>query len=87
MRQQDPEASRWHSGKEPACQCRRFKRCGFNPWSGKIPWRRAWRPTLVFLSGKSHGQRSLAGDSPWGRKGPDTTQRLNTHNRAYNKES
>ena len=37
------------SGKEPACQCRRHKRCGFNPWVGKIPWRRAWRPTPVIL--------------------------------------
>ena len=45
------------------------------------------QPTPVFLSGKSHGQRSLVGDSPWGRKGPDTTQRLNTHIRACNKES
>ena len=41
------------------CQHRRFKRRGFNPWVWKIPWRRAWQPTLVFLSGKFHGQ-SLA---------------------------
>ena len=41
------------SGKEPACQCRRHKRCGFDPWVGKIPWRRAWQPTPVFLSGES----------------------------------
>ena len=40
------------------------KRCGFNPSVGKIPWRRAWQPTLVFLPGESHGQRSLAGYSP-----------------------
>ena len=52
------------SGKEPACQCRRHKRCGFNPWVGKIPWKRAWQPTPVFLPGESHGQRSLAGYSP-----------------------
>ena len=52
---------RWLSGKEPACQCRRHKRCGFNPWVGKIPWRRARHPTPVFLPGKSHGQRSLVG--------------------------
>jgi len=38
------------SGKEPACQCRRPKIPGFNPWVGKIPWRRAWQPTPVFLS-------------------------------------
>ena len=52
------------SGKEPACQCRRHKRHEFNPWVGKIPWRRAWQPTPVFLPGESHGQRSLAGYSP-----------------------
>jgi len=39
--------------KEPACQCRRPKRCRFNPWVGKIPWRRAWQPTPVFLPGES----------------------------------
>ena len=39
-----------------------------NSWIGKIPWRRKWQPTPVFLPGKSHGQRSLAGYSPWGRK-------------------
>ena len=39
------------SGKEPACQCRRCERCGFDPWVGKIPWRRAWKPTPVFLPG------------------------------------
>ena len=47
---------RWFSGKESTCQCRR---CGFDPWVGKIPWRRKWQPTPVFLPGKSHGQRSL----------------------------
>ena len=45
----------------------------FNPWVGKIPWRRKWQPTLVFLPGKSHGRRSLAGYSPWGCKELDTT--------------
>ena len=49
------------SDKEPACQCRRLKRCRLNPWVGKVPWRREWQPTPVFLPGKSHGQRSLAG--------------------------
>ena len=39
------------SGKEPACQCRRHKRCGFDPWVRKISWRRAWQPTPVFLPG------------------------------------
>ena len=40
-------------GKEPAWQCRQTKRHGFDPWVGKIPWRRAWQPTLVFLPGES----------------------------------
>ena len=42
-------------GKEPACQCRRHKRCGFYPWVRKIPWKRAWQPTSVFLPGECHG--------------------------------
>jgi len=52
------------SGKEPTCQCRRHKNCGFDPWVGKISWRRAQQPTSVFLLGESHGQRSLEGYSP-----------------------
>ena len=55
----------WLSGNESACQCRRRR---FHPWVGKIPWRRKWQPTLVFLPGKSHGQRNLADNSPWGHK-------------------
>ena len=47
--------------KKSACQCRRCKRCGFDPWVGKIPWRRKWQPTQVFLPRKFHGQRSLVG--------------------------
>ena len=50
-------------GKEPACQCRRHKKCRFDPWVLKIPWRRSWQPTAVFLSREPHGQRSLAGYS------------------------
>ena len=46
------------SGKEPARQCRRCKRRGFNPWVRKIPWKRAWQPTPVFLPGEFHGQRA-----------------------------
>ena len=46
-------------------QCRRYR---FNSWVGKIPWRRKWQPTSVFLPGKSHSQRSLVGYSPWGLK-------------------
>ena len=52
---------RWHTWKEPACQCSRGNRHGFDPWVGKIPWSRKWQPTPVFLSGEFHGQRSLAG--------------------------
>ena len=44
---------------EPRCQCRRYKSCGFDPWIRKIPWRRAWQPTPVFLLGESHGRKSL----------------------------
>ena len=59
---------RWLSGKESACQCRRCRRWGFDPWTGKIPWRRKWQPSPVFCPEKSHGQTSLDGYSPWGRK-------------------
>ena len=62
------------SGKELACQCRKCKRGGLHPWVGKIPWRTAWQPTAVFLSGESLGQRSLAGYSPGGCKESDTTE-------------
>ena len=56
--------ARQRSGKESACQRRKHRRLGFNPQVGKIPWRRKWQPTPVFLPGKSHGQRSLVGYSP-----------------------
>jgi len=45
------------------------KRHGLDPWVMKSPWRRKWQPTPIFLPGKSHGQRNLAGCSPWGFKG------------------
>ena len=48
----------------------------FHPWVGKIPWRREWLPTPVFLPGEFHGQRSLRGYSPWGHKELDTTEQL-----------
>ena len=73
---------RWLGGKESAYLCRRCRRHGFNPWVGKIPWRRAWQPTPVFLSGRSHGPRSLAGCSPWGRKELDTTEGLSLWTRS-----
>ena len=68
------------SGKQPICQCRRYKR--FDPWVRKIPcipWRRGWQPTPVFLLGESHGQESLAGYCPSGHKESDMTKLLNTH--------
>ena len=48
----------------------------FDPWVEKIPWRRKWQPTPVFLPGKSHGQRSLVGYTPWGSKELDMTEWL-----------
>ena len=59
--------------KEPTCQ---YQRPGFDPWVGKIPCRRAWQPTPVFLPGESHGQRSLADHSPWGHKELDMIEKL-----------
>ena len=57
------------------------RRRKFNPWVGKIPWRRKWQPTPVFLPGKSHGQRSLVGSSPWGRRESNMTKQLNSSNK------
>ena len=62
--------------KKSACPCRRHKRLEFHLWVGKIPWGRKWQSTPVFLPGKSRGQRSLIGYSPWGRKELDMTERL-----------
>ena len=56
--------------------CLQCGRPSFNPWVGKIPWRREWLPTLVFLPGEFLGQRSLAGYSSWGHKESDTTEPL-----------
>ena len=64
------------SGKESTCQGRRPR---FNPWVRKTPWRRKWQLTPVSLPGKSHRQRSLVGNSPWGHKESDTTEWLSTH--------
>ena len=70
------------SGKEPICQCRRHKRCGFYPWVGKIPWRRTWKPIPVFSPGKSHGQRSLEGYGPQGHRVRQDRSDL-THTRTH----
>ena len=56
--------------------CLQFGRPGLNPWVGKIPWRRKWQPTPVFLPGESHRQRNLMGCSPWDCKESDVTERL-----------
>ena len=60
-------------GKESACNAGDL---GLNPWVGKIPWKRKWQPTPVFLAGKSHGQRNMTCCSPWGHKESDTTEQL-----------
>ena len=52
---------------------------GFNSCVGKLPWRRAWQPTLVLLPGESHGQWSLASYNQWGQKELDTTEATYTH--------
>ena len=56
--------------------CLQCRRPGFNPWVGKIPWRRERLPTPVFWPGEFHGRRSLAGYSLWGHKESDTTEWL-----------
>ena len=61
-------------GKESACNAGDVRDMGSIPVSEKIPCRREWLPISVFLPGESHGQRSLAGYSPWGHEEPDTTE-------------
>ena len=67
----------WLSGKESSCQC---MRCRFDSWIWKIPWRRKWPPTPVFLPGKSHGQRDLEGTVHGVTKESDMTEQLNNNN-------
>ena len=62
--------------------CLQCRRPGFDPWVGKMPCRREWLPTPVFLPGKSHGQRSLVGCNPWRHKELDTTEGL-THTHTH----
>ena len=69
----------WQSGKESACQCRRRKRRVFDPWVGKIPWRKKWQPTPVFLPEEPHGQRQLVGYSPCGCKEMDVLEHSTNH--------
>ena len=70
----------WLSGTDFTCQCRRQR---FDPWVKKIPRRRQWQPTAVFLPGKSHGQRSLAGYSSWGHRAGDNLETEPEHDSAY----
>ena len=60
--------------KKSTCQCRRCKGYKFDPWVGKILWRRKWQPPPAFLPGKFYGQKSLVGYSPWSPKESDTTK-------------
>ena len=71
---------------KPVSQCRRHKRWGFDPWVGKISWRRAWQSTPVFLPGESHGQRSLEGYSPQGRTVSAQLKQLSMHARMQGEE-
>ena len=82
-----PGLPRWHSGKESASQRRRYKRGGFDPWVGKIPWSRKWQSAPVFLPGKFHGQRRLVGAKSQTRQSAHTvllreTQRRDTQGEA-----
>ena len=61
----------------------RHERCWLSPWVGTIPWKKAWKPTPVFLLGEPHGQRNLAGYSPWGYKELDTIEQLSTHTHTH----
>ena len=69
---------RLHSGKESACQCRRCRRCGFNPWVKKILWSRKWHLTPIVLPVEPHGQKSVVGYSPWGHRESDMTEHAHT---------
>ena len=68
-------------GKKKKKICLQCRRPGFDPWVGKIPWRRAWQLTPVFSPGESQGQRSMVGASIGGRKESDMTKRLTRWNR------
>ena len=67
------------SGKESACQRGRRRRCWFDPWVGKIPWRRKWQPAPVLMPGKSYGQSPCY--SPWGHKESDRCAERSTARR------
>ena len=66
------------SGEDSSCRCRSCKRHGSDPWLRQIPWRKAWQPTPVFLPGRSHCQRRLAGYR-WGHKKLEMTEQLSIY--------
>ena len=70
--------SRWRSGEESACQCRRHRRRDFNPWVGRMPWRRNWQPTPVFLPGESWTEEP-GGSSPGGHKQSEASEHKHEH--------
>ena len=59
-------------------QTQRHRRQGFDPWVRKIPWRRKWQPTPIFMPEKFHGQSRLAGYRLWGHKASDMTEHAST---------
>ena len=67
------------SGKDVTCQCRRHKRCFFDPWVRKIPWRRVWQAIPVFLPGESHGQNEPGRLQSIGLQSQARLKRLRTH--------
>ena len=79
------QATAWQTSKHSKShlQCRRHVSCGFSPWVGKIPWSRKWQPTPVFLPEKFHGQRSLVGYNPCGRKESLDTTEATKHIHTY----
>ena len=71
--------------KNPPASAGNSRDVGSIPRGGKIPWRRKWQPIRVFLPGKSHGERSLVGQSPQGRKELDEAECVHVHTHTYNK--
>ena len=70
-------------GKASTCQCKRCWRLGFDPWVGKIPWRKKWQSIQVFLPGKFHGLRNLVGYSPQSSKKSDISEHTHTRYSQY----
>ena len=73
------DAQDFPGGSDGKSVCLQCGTPGFDPWVGKIPWRRKWQPTPVLLPGKSHGQRNQVGYNPWGHKESETTEQLHFH--------